>query len=336
MGVTIKKIASDLGLAVSTVSKALGDSHEISEETKKRVLAYVKKLNYVPNASASSLKKRKTGNIVVVVPEVADSYFSTAINGIESVAQVKGYHVIIYITHEDQAKEQSILEQFKSGRVDGVLMSASSGKKNTTHVRELFASKVPLVFFDRACDDIDAAKVVTNDFESGYRATELLIKKGCQTIAFLRMSENLHIIQERFRGYQKALNDNGIQLVKGYIVSCTSQDTKNHSLLKKLLSSEGRPEGIVGSTEKLTTLSYTVCNELGLRIPGQIKIVGFSSMGIASLLNPSLTTITQPAFEMGKAAATILFKILNSKRTDQKVEKVVIPSTLYERGSTGE
>ena len=132
MSITIKKIAGDLNLAVSTVSKALADSHEISSETKKRVLAYVKKLNYVPNAAASSLKKRRTGNIAVVVPEVADSYFATAINGIEAVAQVNGYHVIIYITHEDQAKEQSILQQFKSGRVDGVLMYIPSDLERCT------------------------------------------------------------------------------------------------------------------------------------------------------------------------------------------------------------
>ena len=150
------------------------------------------------------------------------------------------------------------------------------------------------------------------------------------------MSENLYIIQQRLKGYQKALQDHGVKMEKEYIVSCTSQDSKNHLLIKKLLSREGRPQGIVGSTEKLTTLSYTVCNELGLKIPGDIKIVGFSSMAIASLLNPSLTTITQPAFEMGKAAATILFRILSGVKTDQKVEKVVIPSTLYERGSTGE
>ena len=335
MGITIKKIANDLKMAVSTVSKALGDSHEISGETKKRVLEYVKKLDYVPNAYASSLKKRKTRNIAVVVPEVADSYFSTAINGIEAVAQVKGYHVMIYITHEDQDKEQSILQQFKSGRVDGVLMSASSGKKVTSHVRELLGSKVPLVFFDRACEDIEASKVLTNDFESGYRATELLVKKGCQTIAFLRMSENLSIIQERLNGYKSALRNSGIKLEKEYIVSCTGHDTKNHSLIKKLLSRDPHPQGIVGSTEKLTTLCYTVCNELSLKIPNHIKVVGFSSMGIASLLNPSLTTITQPAFEMGKAAATILFKILNGKKTDTEVEKIVIPSTLYERASTG-
>lgn len=334
MGITIKKIASDLGLAVSTVSKALGDSHEISDETKKRVLDYAKELDYVPNAYASSLKKRKTGNIAVVVPEVADSYFSTAINGIEAVAQDKGYHVIIYITHEDQAKEQSILQQFKSGRVDGVLMSASSGKSNTAHVRELFSSKVPLVFFDRVCDDIAAPQVLTNDFESGYRATELLIKKGCRAIAFLQMSENLYIIQERLNGYREALNDNGIKIVADYIVACANQDTQNHSLIKKLLSREHRPQGIVASTEKLTMLSYTVSNELGLKIPSDIKVIGFSSMIIASLLNPPLTTITQPAFEMGKAAATILFRLLNAKKTTTHAEKVILPSTLYERGST--
>jgi len=215
-------------------------------------------------------------------------------------------------------------------------MSASSGKKITTHVGELLSSKVPLVFFDRACEDIEASKVLTNDFESGHRATELLIKKGCRTIAFLQMSENLYIIQERLKGYLRALQDHGMKIEKEHIVSCTGQDAKNHSLIKKLLGRDGRPQGIVGSTEKLTMMSYTVCNELGLRIPADVKVVGFSSMGIASLLNPSLTTITQPAFEMGKAAATILFKILNGKKTDQQVEKIVIPSTLYERASTGE
>jgi LacI family transcriptional regulator len=335
MGITIKKIATDLGLAVSTVSKALGDSHEISQDTKKRVLEYVKKLDYVPNANASSLKKRKTGNIAVVVPEVADSYFSTAINGIEAVAQIKGYHVIIYITHEDQLKEQSILQQFKSGRVDGVLMSASSGKKITSHVQELLASKIPLVFFDRVCDEVKVPMVLTNDFDSSYRATELLIKKGCRGIAFLQMAENLHIIQERLNGYKKALQDNRIKTKKEYIVRCTSHDTLNHPLIKKLLTLDNRPQGIVGSTEKLATLSYTVCYELGLRIPADIKVVGFSSMGIASLLNPSLTTVTQPAFEMGKAAATILFKLLNGKKIEVENEKIVLASTLYERASTG-
>jgi LacI family transcriptional regulator len=154
-------------------------------------------------------------------------------------------------------------------------------------------------------------------------------------ISFLQMSENLHIIQERLKGYQKALKDQGIKIEKEFIVSCTSQDSKNYSLIQKLLNREVRPQGIVGSTEKLTTQCYTVCNELGLRIPADLKVVGFSSMGIASLLNPSLTTITQPAFEMGKAAATILFKILTGKKTDQKAERIVIPSTLHERASTG-
>jgi LacI family transcriptional regulator len=333
MGITIKKIADDLKLAVSTVSKALGDSHEISAETKKRVLDYARKLDYVPNTYASSLKKRKTGNIAVVVPEVADSYFATAINGIEAVAQVKGYHVIIYITHEDQTKEQSIVREFRSGRVDGVLMSVSSGKNVSTHLQEL-VEKVPLVFFDRACEDVAAAKVLTNDFDSGYKVTEHLIKRGCQKIAFLAQAENLSMIKERLNGYLKALSDHEIKLKKEFVISCSGSEPTNHALIKKLLSRKDRPDAIVGSTEKLTTMSYSVCHELGINIPSHLKVAGFSSMGIAALLNPPLTTITQPAFEMGRAAATILFKKLEGKKISPEIERVVIPSMLVERRSS--
>ena len=146
MRVTIRKIAKDLRLAVSTVSKALRDSHEISKETKRRVFAYAEKLDYVPNHYASSLKNRKTGNIAVVLPEVADSFFSLAINGIESVAREKGYHVMVYLTHEDLRREESILRDFRSGRVDGVLISVSGGAKRNSHIHDLCAKKIPLVF----------------------------------------------------------------------------------------------------------------------------------------------------------------------------------------------
>jgi LacI family transcriptional regulator len=334
MSITIKKIAADLKLAVSTVSKALGDSHEISNETKKRVLSYAKKLNYVPNTYASSLKKRRTGNIAVVVPEVADSYFSTAINGIEAIAQLKGYHVIIYITHEDQAKEESILREFRSGRVDGVLLSVSSGKNKNTHIHDFFQLKVPLVFFDRVCEEIETAKVLTDDLESGYCAAELLINKGCKQIGFLSMSKNLSIVSQRLTGYKKALGDHGIKLINENIVHCTNDESSNYTSIKKMLAGKSRPQGVVGSTEKLTTSLYTVCHELELRIPEDIKVIGFSSMSIAALLNPPLTTITQPAFEMGKTAATLLFRKLERKKSESE-ERIVIPSVLIERRSTG-
>jgi len=334
MSVTIKKIAKDLKLAVSTVSKALRDSHEISFETKKRVFDYAQKLDYVPNLYASSLKKRKTSNIAVVLPEVADSFFSLAINGIESVAREKGYHVMVYLTHEDLKREESILRDFRSGRVDGVLISVSGGAESNSHIHDLCAKNVPLVFFDRVCEDIEATKVLTDDFDSGYKATEHLISKGCKKVAFLAMSENLAIINHRQRGYEAALRDHGLPMNKNLLIYCNNNETDNHSLIYRILKREDRPDGMVGSVEKLSTTVYTVCNELNLRIPQDVKVIGFSSLQIASLLNPSMTTITQPAFEMGKTAARYLFEALEKKPQDVKAETIVIPSVLFERGST--
>lgn len=334
MSVTIRKIAKDLQLAVSTVSKALRDSHEISVETKKRVFAYAEKLDYIPNLYASSLKKRKTGNIAVVLPEVADSFFSLAINGIESVAQDKGYHVMVYLTHENLKKEESILRDFRSGRVDGVLISVSGGAESNSHIHDLCAKNIPLVFFDRACEGIDAAKVLTDDFQSGYKATEHLLKKGCTQIAFLAMSETLAIINHRQQGYEEALHVNDFQVNKNFIIHCSNNEADSYSLIRKILSEKNRPDGIVGSVEKLTTLTYTVCNDLNLHIPRDVKVIGFSSLQIANLLSPSLTTITQPAFEMGKTAATFLFNALEKKKLEAKGDTVVIPSLLFERAST--
>jgi len=334
MGVTIRKIAKDLRLAVSTVSKALRDSHEISLETKQRVFAYAEKLDYVPNLYASSLKNRKTGNIAVVLPEVADSFFSLAINGIESVAQEKGYHVMVYLTHEDLRREESILRDFRSGRVDGVLISVSGGTEKSSHIHDFCARNIPLVFFDRVCEDTVAAKVLTDDFDSGYKATEHLLKKGCRQIAFLAMSENLAIINHRQNGYEEALLDHGIRINKNFIVHCKHDEQDCHLLIKKTLSKKNRPDGIVGSVEKLTTTVYRVCDELNLKIPRDLKVISFSSLQIASLLNPSLTTITQPAFEMGKTAARLLFNTLESKAPGNKTTTIIIPSALFERGST--
>lgn len=333
MSVTIRKIAEDLQLAVSTVSKALRDSHEISPETKQRVFSYAQKLDYIPNLYASSLKKRKTGNIAVVLPEVADSFFSQAINGIEAIAQEKGYHVMIYLTHEDLRKEESILRDFRSGRVDGVLISVSGGADSNSHIHDLCARNIPLVFFDRACEGIDASKVLTDDFESGFKAAQLLIEKGCTRIAFLAMSETLAIINHRQHGYEEALRQHGG--LQPYNLSCSNLESESYALIRETLSSgTNRPDGIVGSVEKLATLVYTVCNDLNLNIPRDIKVIGFSSLQIASLLNPSLTTITQPAFNMGKAAATFLFDTLEKKNTSLKTDTVILPSQLIERKST--
>src|SRR4051794_6648692 len=206
--INLKTLAVRLQLSTATVSKALRDSHEISNETKQRVQQLASLLNYVPNAYASSLRKRVSRTIAVVIPEVADSFFAEAINGIESIAHRNGYHVLIYLTHESFDVEKSILMDFQSGRVDGVLLSVTAETTSTDHIAMLQSKKIPIVIFDRICDEIDTAKVCTDDYNGGYTAAQHLIDNGCKNIAYLSISQTLSITNKRMKGYRQAMADN--------------------------------------------------------------------------------------------------------------------------------
>lgn len=331
--VNLQLLAKELNLSIATVSKALRDSHEISAGTKKRVFDHAKALNYTPNPYASSLRRKRSNTIAVVIPEVADSFFSQAIKGIEEVAQSKGYHVLIYLTYESFSKERAILNEFASGRVDGVLMSLSSETSDYAHIEVLNKNDIPVVFFDRVADGLHASKITTDDFESAYHATQHLIEQGCKTIAYLSFSECLSINNQRMQGYKQALKDHKIKTKRSDVIHCGNNPDKNFSLLERMLQKDNRPDGLIASIEKLTTPVYLVCSQLNIHIPQQLKVISFSNLETALILNPSLTTVTQPAFEMGKTAATLLFKSL-VKRQPVKSELLVLPSRLIIRNST--
>ncbi|MEP7142549.1 MAG: LacI family DNA-binding transcriptional regulator [Ferruginibacter sp.] len=331
---TIKMLAKELGLSVSTISKAIRDSHEISDKTKQRVNELVEKLNYVPNPYASSLRRRNSKTIGVVIPEVVDSFFAQAINGIESIAQEKGYHVLIYLTHESFEKEKTILKDFESGRVDGVLMSVSRETTQGGHMEALMKKGVPLVFFDRVLDEIETSKIITNDYESAYLATEHLVKKGCKQILFLSFSNILSISRKRLNGYKNALLANGLEVMEKNILTFNNDSKRDYLLLKKKLRSSKRTDGILASVEKLAITIYQACEDLRLSIPEDIQVISFSNLETASFLNPPLTTIAQPAFEIGKTAASMLVKALGRKKFEIQKEEIIIPSTLVMRKST--
>jgi LacI family transcriptional regulator len=334
MSVKIKDLAKELNLSVATISKALKDSYEISPETKQRVLELAKKLNYTPNPYASSLRKRSSKTIAVVLPEVADSFFSLAINGIESVARDKGYHVLIYLTHESFAREEAILKEFQSGRVDGILMSVSGETISSNHIKEVIAAGMPVVFFDRICEDVETAKIVTDDFESSYKATCHLIRMGCEKIVYLSTSAALSINNKRMEGYKKALTDNAIKNYSTDIILCYSNTEGNYKIISDLLRKKNKPDGIIASVEKLITPVYLACKDLNLSIPDKIKLISFTNLQAALILSPALTTVTQPAFEMGKTAAAVLFKALEKNNYNLKKEMVIVPSVLNIRDST--
>jgi len=333
--VTLRMLADALQLSTATVSKALTNSHEISEKTRQRVLNLAKELNYTPNPYASGLRNKKSRTIAVILPEVADSFFAQVIDGIEAVAQEKGYHILIRLTHESFQKEEAILQDLLGGRADGILISVSSETKDSSAIRKVQEKGISIVFFDRICADIDTAKVVTDDFESARLATEHLINCGCRRVALLYISMDLSISHQRMEGYKKAMADHHLAWRESDMIACTHDPAVNHRILTDLMSRSEAPDGVLATVEKLVTSIYLACKDLKLSIPGRVKVIGFSNLPSAMLLNPSLTTITQPAFEMGKEAASLLFRELGGKVSLVKQKKpLVIPSVLVVRGST--
>lgn len=331
--VNIKKLAQLLNLSISTVSKALRDSHDIGKDTKEKVLRLATELNYQPNPHASSLRKHKSKTIAVIIPEIDNNYFALAINGIEFVAREKGYHVLIYLTHEDFDNEIAFTRHLNSGRVDGVLISVAHTDKDFLHLHDLRKKGLPIIFFDRVCEDFDTVKVTTDDYESGYLATRHLVEQGCKKIAHLAISTNLSIGDKRLRGYLKALEDHNIPVDDSLIVACTNNHATDLELIRSLMLTQ-KPDGVFACIEKYALTTYEVCRQLSLNIPKDVKVIGFSNLQTVDFLNPSLSTITQPAYEMGKEAATMLFRALDKKTFELKDENIVLQSKLMQREST--
>lgn len=334
MSVDIKMLAKSLNLSISTVSRALRDSYEISHKTKARVREMAKELNYYPNPYASSLRKRSSRTIAVLIPEITNTFFARGIDGIESVAQEKDYHVLIYLTHENIEKEIAFANHLQNGRVDGILVSLSSETNNYDHFINLKNQGVPIVFFDRICEAIESSHITTDDFESGFAATEHLISRGCKKIAYLDLSQYLSISNKRMLGYMDALKKHNLNYDERLVMRFTNDNEANEELISRMLLSPDRPDGIFASVEKLAISTFNVCQNLKIKIPKQLKIIGFSNMEISSLLNPSLSTITQPAFEIGRQAALQLFRYVEKKNMHDTHEKIILKSTLIPRGST--
>jgi LacI family transcriptional regulator len=331
--VNLKKLAEELNLAISTVSRALRDSHEISQKTKDRVKALAAKRGFQPNPHASSLRQNKSKTIAVIVPEIQNNFFSQVLNGVEEVAQRKGYHVLIYLTHEDHNREKDILNVLRNGRVDGLMISVSNTTTSFEHLEAYREGGIPLVFFDRVCEKMEVPRVTTDDAEAAFKATEHLIRSGCKKIAFLSMSGDLSISFRRKSGYSKALTKYGSS-GEEIIVECGPDDDINRGRIKELLTGAKRPDGIFAAVEKFAVNTYEVCKEMQISIPQQLKVISFSNLPAAALFDPPLSTIVQPAYEIGREAAGILFKLVEKKILMPVEKKVCIPSAVVERRST--
>jgi LacI family transcriptional regulator len=335
--VTIKDIAKALGLSTSTVSRALRDSYEISPETKKLVIEYAEKINYHPNPIALSLKERRSRSIGVIVCEIANSFFSQTINGIENIAYNNGYNVIIAQSRESFDREMLNLQYLTSRSVDGLIISVSTETRDFSFLSELHQRGLPIVFFDRIVNDIDTHKVIVDNYKGAYEATTHLINSGYRRIATLSNPELLSITRERLAGYKAALAEHGIEPEEGLIQYCQHGGmivSEVEDAVKNLFKGRSKPDAIFATADKLTTGCLRILKAKGIKVPDDMGLIGFSNTDLTELIDPPLSVIKQPAFEMGEVATTLLLQLIESKRPVREYETRVLSTELLIRGST--
>ena len=334
-GISLKELAAELNLAPSTVSRALNDSYEISDATKKKVISMAEKLNYHANPFARSLRENKSKTIAVIIPERINNFFAQVMDGIEEIAQEHGYHLLIYNTHEDLERERKIVNLLLNGRADAIAMSVTSQTSDISHLKKLHDRGFPVIFFDRIRAEIPTTKFITNDYESAFEGTKHLVKQGCKRIALFTLGKDLSISQERKRGYFDAIKSEGMELDPALTIYFSHDEEANVKLIEGLLLSGDRPDGILATVEKLAFATYHAARKTDLKIPSDLKILSFSNASIAELLNPSLTTITQPALLIGNECAKLLIKKLTKPKHYDLIDQVItIPSKLTIREST--
>lgn len=331
--VDIISIAKALNLSKSTVSRAFKENSGIKQKTKERILAFAKDINYRPNHYASKMRGQRSNTIAVVVPELANNFFTQIIQGVESVAKENGYHVLIFVTDDDLAKEREFITSISNGKVDGVLMSVTGEGQDHSYLKTIDFKKMPIVFFDRVYDDIPFSRIITDDYKSSFQATEHLIHAGCKKIAYLVVNKEESIGKNRYLGYKDALAKYDISYVDDLVVDCSNSYDENEVILSKFFDTI-EVDGVFASVERLAFSTYYVCQQKNIDIPNQIKIITFSSLHIAALLSPALSTISQPAEQMGQEAANLLIGYLNSEEGNILQEEIILNSSLVVRKSS--
>ncbi len=333
--VTIKDIARELKISPSTVSRALKDHPDISPATKKAVRELAQELDYQPNSVALSLRKSKTYTIGVIIPQLVHHFFSTVISGIEDVAYNAGYHVMICQSNESYEREVLSTQALLTSRVDGMLVSVSQETDDVKHFQSILNRGIPTVFFDRVVTGLDTSSVVVDDFGGAYRAVEYLIRSGCRKIAHLGGPNNLVISQSRLKGYEQALDDYGFGGDSSLVVTAGLTIEEGSAACRKLLERGVLPDAIFAANDPVAIGALQVLKEKGIKVPEEISIIGFSNEPITALIDPPMTTVAQPGFEMGRLAAQLLLdEILHKDDADKVSGKKELKTDLIIRKST--
>ena len=335
--VTLKQIAENLGISITTVSKALKDYPDVSKKTKALVKQEAKKLQYKPNVFAVNLRTKQSKTVGLIVPEVVHHFFSSIINGIIEQAEKKGYLVIILMSNESYKLEKKQIDLLISKRVDGIMISLASSSSDIGHLKEVQDLGIPLVMFDKISKMIDCSKIIINDRQAAYQATKLLIESGCKRIAHFRGALLPQNSIDRFLGYKKALEDHGLEYDSALVYICERVNyEEGRQAAMDLLAEHDDVDGIFAITDLVAIGAISVFNERGIKVPEDVSIMGCSNWFIASAITPSLSTVDQPGYEMGKRTFKTLHKAMKAKKNDEEFEPVteVLDTKLIIRNST--
>ena len=334
---TIKDIAKEFNVSISTVSKALNDSYEISVSTKEKIKKYAKANNYKPNFNALSLKNRQTKTIGIIIPNMLNYFFAQVFNGIEKVANNRGYKIISCISNESFKKEVETIGMLSNGSIDGFILSLAEetvSKNDFNHFKEVLDNGTPIVMFDRVAENLKCDKVVTDNFDSARSKVAYLVKSGHKNIAFISTINNLEIGRRRQLGYLKGLEDYNIKVEKNLIINI-DDNYKNYEKILEPIFKNNNIDSVIATDESSAIAAMKVAIKKGHKIPENFSVISFSNGILARHSSPRMTTVSQHGKIMGEKAAEMLINRLEDKSEEKKKPNTIVVKTdLVERNST--
>ena len=332
---TIYDIAAKLNLTASSVSRALNGSNYVKEDTKKLILKTADELNYKRNTLASNLRRGHSKTIGIIVPRINQNFFSNVIAGIEEAAYEKNYNLIICQSGELQEKEIKCVNTLINQQVDCIVISISADNNNHEHLNNIIAHGIQLIQFDRVIDELQTLKVINDNEQASMEAVSHLIREGYKRIALLEGPQNLKIFRQRKAGYLHALKKHGIAQIPELIIKNAWTKELGAHATRKLLNLPHPPDAVFASTSDFSALGVLeAANAMGLNVPGQLGICGYSNEAFTEITSPSITTIDQYSVHMGKTIADLYFQEMESKETEVVPKIISIKPQLIIRSST--
>lgn len=331
--ITIKDIARALGISPSTVSRALKNHPDISEETKQQVRELAANVNYRPNAVAISLRQTRTNTLGIVIPEIVHHFFSTVISGIDDEAFEQGFSTMICQTNESREREKRAVLTLLDKRVDGVLVSVSKTTDDVSHLRAIQDNGTPIVFFDRICEQIESNRVTSDDYEGARIAVHHLVDVGCRRIAILRGSDHMLISRQRRDGYVAALREHGLEIREDFDIEADSAEGVR-AAADKIITIATEIDGIFAINDDTAIAAIKLLQRNSYRVPDDIAVIGFGDGPSSELVSPTLSTVQQKGYEIGREAAQMLIAQVKSDLVEVDYETRIFTPVLRQREST--